>query len=319
VSHARERSEKTCLNCNTQLFGRFCHVCGQENIEPRESFWSVITHFFNDLTHFDGKFFTTTGLLISKPGFLPLEYIRGRRARYLHPIRLYLFTSAVFFFLLYSFTSDLAVNDSPVNIDSLSGRLARAPRDTTVRILFPDKYRTVAQYDSTQKTLAAKDRDNWLKRMIMVSSIKKNNKYSGRPDMMFSSLFNKFIHSFPYLLFVALPVSAFFLELLYVRNRNSLYAGHAIFLVYLYVFTYMMLIVYYALDRLRDAFNLSWLGYLQTAVIGYIGIYSLIAMKRYYGERWRTTIVKFAVWNFLAFITIIALFVVFLLLTLIRD
>src|SRR5688500_18211338 len=103
VSHSRERSEKTCLNCNAQLHGRFCHVCGQENTDPRESLWSIITHFFNDITHFDGKFFKTAGNLLVRPGFLPQEFLKGRRARYLHPIRLYVFTSAVFFLVFYSF------------------------------------------------------------------------------------------------------------------------------------------------------------------------------------------------------------------------
>src|SRR4029079_10879844 len=102
VSHSRERSEKTCLNCNAQLHGRFCHVCGQENTDPRESFWSITTHFFNDITHFDGKFFSTVGKLLVKPGFLPSEFIRGRRASYLHPIRLYVFTSAIFFIIFYA-------------------------------------------------------------------------------------------------------------------------------------------------------------------------------------------------------------------------
>jgi hypothetical protein len=101
VSHSKERHEKICLNCNTELNGRFCHVCGQENIEPKESVWGLVSHFFYDITHFDGKFFHTTGLLIKKPGYLPAEYIKGRRARYLHPIRMYVFSSALFFLIFF--------------------------------------------------------------------------------------------------------------------------------------------------------------------------------------------------------------------------
>jgi hypothetical protein len=317
VPHARERAEKTCLNCDSQLYGRFCHVCGQENIEPRESFWSIITHFFSDITHFNGKFFKTTGKLISRPGLLPLEYMRGRRARYLHPIRLYLFTSAVFFIIFYSITSAVTVNNSPGVVDSVANQVA-ARTFGSLRQAPGNIYRTVAQYDSVQASLDVKNRDNWLKRRIVVSFIQGKNKYAGRTDMLFTSLLNNFIHSFPYLLFIALPVSALFLELLYFRNANNFYAGHAIFLVYLYVFTFLMLTFFFALDRLRDTFNMGWLGYIQFAILAYIGIYTLIAMKNYYGERWRTTIVKFAVWNFLAFITMIALFFIFFLLTLIR-
>ncbi|MDE3247848.1 MAG: DUF3667 domain-containing protein [Bacteroidota bacterium] len=102
MSHSKERAEKICLNCGAVLTGRYCHVCGQENIEPRESFWGLVAHFFNDITHFDGKFFSTGKYLLTRPGFLSAEYIKGRRASYLHPIRMYVFTSAFFFIIVFS-------------------------------------------------------------------------------------------------------------------------------------------------------------------------------------------------------------------------
>lgn len=110
MSHLPERQEKTCLNCQTAVQGRFCHVCGQENIEPKESFWHLVTHFFYDITHFDGKFFSTLRYLLFKPGFLSHEYLKGRRASYLHPIRMYVFTSAFFFLVFFS----VAKNDKGV-------------------------------------------------------------------------------------------------------------------------------------------------------------------------------------------------------------
>jgi hypothetical protein len=85
------------------VLGRFCQVCGQENIETKESFWSLATHFVYDVTHFDGKFFSTLKYLLFRPGFLSQEYLRGRRIAYLHPIRMYVFTSAIFFLILFSF------------------------------------------------------------------------------------------------------------------------------------------------------------------------------------------------------------------------
>ena len=102
MSHLKERKEKICLNCNTDLAGRYCHVCGQENLEPKETVWHLVTHFFNDITHFDGKFFETVKLLLRKPGFLSAQYVSGRRASFLNPIRMYVFTSAIFFIILFS-------------------------------------------------------------------------------------------------------------------------------------------------------------------------------------------------------------------------
>ncbi|TAH14541.1 MAG: DUF3667 domain-containing protein [Sphingobacteriia bacterium] len=106
VSHLPERAEKVCLNCNAVLEGRFCHICGQENIAPRESFWNMLTHFVFDLFHFDGKFFSTIKYLLFSPGILTKEHLKGRRASYLHPIRMYVFTSAFFFLIFFNFFQD---------------------------------------------------------------------------------------------------------------------------------------------------------------------------------------------------------------------
>jgi ribosomal protein L40E len=102
VSHLKERKEKICLNCQATLYARYCHECGQENLEPKETVWHLVQHFFNDITHFDGKFFATVKYLMRKPGFLSSEYVAGRRASYLNPIRLYVFTSAIFFLILFA-------------------------------------------------------------------------------------------------------------------------------------------------------------------------------------------------------------------------
>ncbi len=118
MSHLPERKEKDCLNCGAIVQGRFCQICGQENIEPKESFWHLLTHFMYDITHFDGKFFSTLKYLLFRPGFLSHEYLRGRRASYLHPIRMYVFTSAFFFLVFFSMNKEENVvkfNEGPSN------------------------------------------------------------------------------------------------------------------------------------------------------------------------------------------------------------
>ena len=120
MSHAPLRKENDCLNCGTLVQGRYCHKCGQENTVPKETFWHMVTHFFYDITHFDSKFFETMKDLVFKPGFLSREYMKGKRASYLHPVKMYVFTSAVFFLLFFGiFASDANVKmDTP---DQLSG------------------------------------------------------------------------------------------------------------------------------------------------------------------------------------------------------
>lgn len=102
MSHLTERTEKNCLNCNAVVHGKYCHICGQENVAAKETVWHLVSHFFQDITHFDGKFFSTLSLLLFRPGFLSREYMAGRRASYLNPIRLYVFTSAFFFLIFFN-------------------------------------------------------------------------------------------------------------------------------------------------------------------------------------------------------------------------
>lgn len=95
--------------------GRYCHVCGQENVDVKEGFWHLTTHLIYDIMHFDSKFFDTLKYLLLRPGFLSKEYLRGRRASYLHPIKMYVFTSAIFFIIFFAYvvnTDELNFNTS---------------------------------------------------------------------------------------------------------------------------------------------------------------------------------------------------------------
>ncbi len=107
MSHLKEREEKICLNCHAVIYGKYCHICGQENIEPKETFWGLLTHFVYDITHFDGKFFSTLKYLLLKPGYLSKAFMQGRRASYLHPIKMYVFTSAFFFVFFFAFINTI--------------------------------------------------------------------------------------------------------------------------------------------------------------------------------------------------------------------
>jgi hypothetical protein len=112
MSAGKERKEKICLNCNARVFGPYCHVCGQANTEPKETVWGLITHFANDITHFEGKFFTTLKYILFRPGYLTKEYERGRRASYMNPVRMYVFTSAFFFIIFFSI---FRINESKID------------------------------------------------------------------------------------------------------------------------------------------------------------------------------------------------------------
>jgi hypothetical protein len=86
-----------CGNCGAPLVGLFCHVCGQKAVGTEVRLHDLFHEAFHELAHVDGKILQTLRILITKPGMLTAEFLSGRRARYLSPIRLYLTCSVLFF------------------------------------------------------------------------------------------------------------------------------------------------------------------------------------------------------------------------------
>ena len=362
MSHSKERQEKICLNCKAELTGRFCHLCGQENLEPKESAWSLISHFFYDITHFDGKFFSTLGYLMRKPGFLSKEYLLGRRASYLNPIRMYVFSSALFFIIFFSMynvrdwnmgskkndksddaisnladAKQVALENVQTSADSIRveqfyktletgiPKVDKKRKDSTNEdkggwnIQFNDaKYKTRAAYDSVQKAKPASQRDGWISRRITEKFIDLDHKYEGDEGSFLKDLLDKFIHTFPYLLFVSLPLYALFLKLLYIRRKQFFYVDHGIFLVHLYIFTFIVLLIFFGFSKLSDVTSWGWVGIVMAVIMIYGVVYTMKAMRNFYGQGWGKTIVKFILLNLLAFISLIFLFAVFFVLTVFR-
>src|SRR5436309_4998037 len=87
-----------CENCGTQLNGKYCSVCGQPAIDYRRSFRHVVVDVLDSFLNWDSKFFATIVLLITRPWRLTNEFLAGKRVRYVHPARLYLLASILFFF-----------------------------------------------------------------------------------------------------------------------------------------------------------------------------------------------------------------------------
>jgi hypothetical protein len=104
-----------CLNCETKLEDTFCHHCGQKDLPQRQTLGELLQNFISSFWSYEGKFFTTTKYLLIRPGFLATEYTAGRRERYYHPARMYVFISFVFFLLFASLT-DIDLSQRPRSV-----------------------------------------------------------------------------------------------------------------------------------------------------------------------------------------------------------
>lgn len=178
----------------------------------------------------------------------------------------------------------------------------------------PDqKYTSIQQYDSVQRSLPAGQRDNWLERKAKYREIDVHKRYNGDQGAMLKDLMLKFTHTFPYLLFVSLPLYALYLKLLYIRRRQFLYVTHGIFLIYLYIFTFIDLLVYFGIMKIRESLHWNWLGWLEAAVLLYGVWYAYKAMRKFYGQGTGKTLLKFFILNTLAFWSLVFLFTAFFL------
>lgn len=89
-----------CPNCGRSHEGRFCTACGQKHIREGDlSLRHAWHHVVHELFHLDGKVFHSLQLLFTRPGQITLDFFEGRRARHVHPIRLYLVFASLFFLL----------------------------------------------------------------------------------------------------------------------------------------------------------------------------------------------------------------------------
>ena len=89
----------SCPNCGTDLQGRFCYWCGQKATSTQVGLHDFVHEATHEFLHLDGKILRTVKLLVLRPGQLTKEFLEGRRARYISPLRVYLTLSVLFFAL----------------------------------------------------------------------------------------------------------------------------------------------------------------------------------------------------------------------------
>lgn len=87
-----------CPNCSTPLAGPYCHECGQLGEQFHRSLVPLIWEAFESFFHADGRLLHTMPRLALKPGQLTKDYIEGRRAAQVPPLRMFLVVMLVFFF-----------------------------------------------------------------------------------------------------------------------------------------------------------------------------------------------------------------------------
>ena len=262
-----------CENCGNEVRQRFCGACGQRADPPVNSLMHFSQVAAEDLTHADSRLWRTLGALLFKPGFLTTEFLAGRRARYMPPVRLYLVLSVAFFLLASATSTKLAVlqfDDAtktvhPVvlNGGDAHGGATEAPAQRAQRLCGN------ANYDGP-----------WASRLqpAFASACRKAVEDDGRELQV------AFLHNVPRAMFVFLPLLAGVMMLIYWRPRHY-YVEHLLLLVHNHACVFLTIMLAWAAIRLVHPLA----GALQFAVLVYLAWYIFRSMRVAYGQgRWLT-------------------------------
>ena len=267
-----EGRRESCLNCGEVLHGAFCSACGQRDIPPSPTSRELARDAFEDISGWDGRFASTIRALIAKPGMLTREFLEGRRARYITPVRLYLAASVVYFLL--------AAGTPTIRLDSGQSLFlgVHIGSDTLVHKPSTDAERLgIAARESIQKGgITDAERAAALQEIA-------------RAPKLLRPLFRRVVDdpigfrrsvvaAMPRMLFVLLPLFAIIVSVFY---RGRRYPEHLAFALHLHAFIFFALGVS-ALSKYSQIPIVAIIGGL-TALI-WIPVYATVAFRRVYGS-----------------------------------
>lgn len=257
------RATLHCRNCGTEAPGKYCPECGQETSLHPPSVGEFVDHFLGNYVAVKSTLAQTLWVLISKPGQLTLDYLAGRKRRYVLPLKLYLTVSIVTLLLI-----------------GLFGGLDSGPGET-------QKVKVGVAPSGTMLSIGS----------AQIKFVDGKFVCSGMPDRMCNHLRKRFDHSsselqaifsdtpqrmlkfWSYAMFVLLPMFAALLKLVY-RNRGLVYGEHLVFALHLHTF---WLLAVCALVVLPEAPS-AWVAIVLLLLS--IPLHALLAMRRVYGGRW---------------------------------
>ncbi len=123
-----------CPNCGEEVTGNFCANCGQDRNAAKELTLANFTRqAIPEILNIDRKFFRTMRILLTKPGFLTLEYLQARRESYTLPTQMYFVVAALFFIV----TTNLDVGtEALAKIPVVAQRIEKKAKDNKQPIEF---------------------------------------------------------------------------------------------------------------------------------------------------------------------------------------
>jgi hypothetical protein len=246
-----------CSNCGTNIQLEYCPECGQRAIDPDPTVRELLHEVAEELLGWDGKLVRTFRLLIEKPGALTREYLAGRRARYISPLRVYLACS-VFAFFVSAMTPDPPSRTHNGKVEQVGQGQLVADKTLGVKLGPP-------------KTSTASDPHT------MDVAIRKSFARAQADPAGFRA---KVADAVPKLLFVLVPLLAVLVAVGF-RSRTSNYPQHLAFTLHVHAFAFLTLAVAMLVTLAKSYTAFVW-G--RDAALLIIFVYAVLAARRVYGR-----------------------------------
>ncbi|MDB4889664.1 MAG: hypothetical protein JWL61_1519 [Gemmatimonadetes bacterium] len=263
-----------CLNCGAPLTGPFCAECGQRDIPPYPSTRELVVDAFWELSGWDGRFAATVRALVQRPGMLTREFLEGRRARFLSPLRLYLLASLAYF-VIAAATPDVRLPGKNTNGLTVSATAKSRPERVADAVS--------GSLDKSQ-VLTSADREAALKDIERAPALIRPFLHKAVADP--TGFKRGIVEAMPRMLFALLPIFAAIVAVFYRRRK---YPEHLYFAIHLHAFMFLALSVaalskFTRVPTIVEAFTL--------VSVLWIPVYATLSFRRVYGGSIAMTLVK---------------------------
>ncbi len=283
VSAAATAASARCENCSALLYARYCGDCGQRAEPPVHSLWHFAQVAAEDLTHADSRVWRTLNALLLRPGYLTREFLNGRRARYLPPVRLYLVISVMFFLWASATHHHLRVLQIDTPNDGPARPVVTPLDEGTLGAALPGES---SEHHAERVCASGVNYDGpWRERLQPAAR-------RACVRMVLDgghSLPEVFLHNVPRAMFIFLPLLAGAMMLMYWRPRRY-YVEHLLLFVHNHAFVFLLLM----LASLASTLVSPLAAWISLPVTLYIAWYLYRSMRVVYGQGRGLTLDKLA-------------------------